>query len=192
MNLILDVDTQVDFMLSHGALYVPNAEKIVDNIKKLMVKLYLPIVSTVDEHEENDQEFRTFPMHCVKGKSGAWKIPETLLYNPMFVATGQKPFEPYHFKNCKQFILPKATYDIWDKNLGNPVNFMGLIEYFNPDTVHVVGVATDICVLAAVKGLSDRVNHIILHTDCMKGLSLEHEERAIAEMTALGNVWLEK
>jgi nicotinamidase-related amidase len=68
----------------------------------------------------------------------------------------------------------------------------GVLEYFRPDTVHVVGVATDICVLAAVNGLSDYVNHIILHTDCMKGLSKENEEKAIAEMVALGNVWVEK
>ncbi len=192
MNLILDVDTQVDFMLSEGALYVPGSENIIDNIKKLMVKLYLPIISTVDEHDEEDEEFKTFPKHCVKGKSGAWKIPDTLLYNPMFVSYGNKPFESHHYQNCKQFILPKATYNIWDEKLGNRENFRGLIEYFNPDTVHVVGVATDICVLAAVKGLSNHVNHIVLHTDCMKGLSKENEEKAISEMLALGNVWVEK
>jgi nicotinamidase/pyrazinamidase len=192
MNLILDVDTQVDFMLKEGALYVPDAEKVIDNIKKLMANLFMPIISTVDEHAENDEEFKTFPKHCVKGKSGAWKIPDTIIYAPAYVTYADRELSNDDYVNCKQFILSKATYNVWDENLGQPINMKGLIEYFRPDTVHVVGVATDICVLAAVKGLSDHVNHIILHTDCMKGLSKENEEKAIAEMVALGNVWVEK
>jgi len=192
MNLILDIDTQVDFMFPYGALSVPKAESIIENIKKLMVKLYVPIISTIDEHDVNDEEFKTFPRHCVTGTHGMWKIPETLVYQPDYAIKGDKDFTEEDLENNKQFILPKRTYNIWDEKLGNLDNLNRLLEFFLPDTVHVVGVATDICVLSAVKGLSDKVNHIVLHTDCMKGLTTESEEKALVEMLALGNVWDEK
>lgn len=189
MNLILDVDTQADFMLREGALYIPDAEKIIPNVKKLLTNLFLPIISTVDEHDENDAEFNTFPKHCIAGKFGAVKIPETIIYADQYLVKGN--FSPMAVEDAKQFILSKKTYNIWDKELGNPNAMTNILEYFLPDTVHVVGVATDICVLAAVKGLSSHVNHIVLHKDCMKGLSKENEDKAITEMLALGNVWVE-
>ncbi len=35
-QVFLDMDTQVDFMLPTGSLYVPGAETIIPNLKKLM------------------------------------------------------------------------------------------------------------------------------------------------------------
>ena len=191
MDLIIDVDTQVDFMQPFGSLYVPKAETIIGNIKNLLSDLYLPIISTVDEHDENDEEFNTFPRHCVKNTHGAWKIPETLVYSPDYVTRCDKELTPLQLTQNKQFILPKRTYNIWDEKLGNPKNMKILLENFCPSTVHVVGVATSICVLAMVKGLTEMPNHgkIVLHTNCMKDLTPESEEKAMDEMFALGNVY---
>ena len=189
MDLILDIDTQVDFMQPFGSLYVPKAETIIGNIKNLLSDLYLPIISTVDEHDENDEEFNSFPRHCVKNTHGAWKIPETLIYSPDYVTKGDKDLTPLQLTQNKQFILPKRTYNIWDEKLGNPKNMKILLEHFRPDTIHVVGVATDICVLAGVTGLAEKVNSIILHRDCIKGLSEDSEREAIQKMLVLGNVW---
>lgn len=191
MNLILDVDTQVDFMYKEGNLYVPDAEKIIPNIYNLMANMYLPIISTVDEHEENDEEFKVFPPHCIKNRTGALKIPETQVYSPFMTVRGDARLTDEQMLNNKQFILPKKTYNIWDEKLGNKDNMERLIEWFCPDTVHVIGVATDICVLAAVKGLCQLVNHIVIHKDCTKGLDTEKENNAIDEMRELGNVWVE-
>ena len=35
MRIFFDVDTQVDFILKKGSLYVPRAEDIIPNLKKL-------------------------------------------------------------------------------------------------------------------------------------------------------------
>jgi len=192
MNILLDVDTQVDFMMSHGALYVSEAEKIVGNIRKLMTKLYMPIISTVDEHDVDDEEFKIFPKHCVRCTSGAWKIPETMVYETPYI---QGVNEVAYDKDiicsrAKQFIITKKTYNIWDEKLGNPYAMKQLLDFFLPETVHVVGVATDISVLAAVRGLSERVERIVLHKNCIKGLTKEKEENAIKEMVDLGNVFV--
>src|ERR1700674_1646848 len=76
-----EVDTQADFMLPGGKLYVPGAEKILSNIQKLTQvardgRVFL--VSHGCYHPPNDPEFSTFPPHCVKGSSGADFVPEAL------------------------------------------------------------------------------------------------------------------
>ena len=193
MDIILDIDTQVDFMMREGALYVPDAESITENIKRFLSNTYMPIISTVDEHDVDDQEFKTFPKHCVKQSSGAWKIPETMVYTLPYLSrimNNRDVFSSESLKTAKQFIIPKKTYNIWDVELGNPLAMMQVINQFKPETVHVIGVATDICVLAGVKGIAQHVKKVVIHSDCVKGLSAENEDKAFKEMFSLGNVEL--
>src|SRR4051812_2424484 len=80
-TLFVDVDTQTDFMLPGGKLYVPAAEQIIPNLKRLMAfarEHNVPVLSSVDAHVPDDPEFQQFPPHCVKGTPGQEKIPETL------------------------------------------------------------------------------------------------------------------
>ena len=76
-----DVDTQADFMLPGGKLYVPGAEKLIPNLKRLTDAARqgrVFILGDRDAHTENDPEFERFPAHCVQGTPGANIIPETL------------------------------------------------------------------------------------------------------------------
>ncbi len=66
-----EVDVQRDFMLPGGNLYVPGAEKLLPNIKRLtdaarQGKVFL--VSHGCFHPPGDPEFRIFPPHCLQGK----------------------------------------------------------------------------------------------------------------------------
>src|SRR6188472_3198785 len=87
-NLVLwDVDTQVDFMLPEGKLYVPGAEETVPTMKRLVDAARaagVVHVASVDDHELTDEEISdspdfitTYPPHCLRGTRGACKIPET-------------------------------------------------------------------------------------------------------------------
>src|SRR5215468_7735872 len=76
-----EVDVQRDFMLPGGNLYVPGAEKLLPNIRRLtdaarQGKVFL--VSHGDFHAPNDPEFKTFPPHCVKGTAGSELVPEAI------------------------------------------------------------------------------------------------------------------
>ena len=78
--LFIDIDTQNDFMFKEGNLYVPDAERIIENLKKLTEFAYrnnIPIFSSVDSHTQDDPEFKQFPPHCIKGTVGQKKIKET-------------------------------------------------------------------------------------------------------------------
>ena len=66
-TVFVDIDTQFDFMNPKGTLYVPDAEDIVDNIKKLFVyakEHKIKILSSTDAHTVDDPEFKLFPPLC--------------------------------------------------------------------------------------------------------------------------------
>ena len=68
--VFVDVDTQVDFMLPAGKLYVPRAEQLIPNLAKLMTwarEHNIPVLSTADAHSVDDPEFAQWPPHCVAG-----------------------------------------------------------------------------------------------------------------------------
>ena len=76
-----EVDVQADFMLPGGRLYVPGAEKLLPNIRRLTDAARNGEVFLVSHgcfHIPNDPEFEIFPPHCVKGTAGAELVPEAL------------------------------------------------------------------------------------------------------------------
>src|SRR5208337_828578 len=86
--VFLDVDTQVDFMLPSGRLYVPHAEEIIPNLAELMLWARdhgIPIISSADTHAVDDPEFAQWPPHCVAGTPGQRRIPETLFADAVVV-----------------------------------------------------------------------------------------------------------
>ena len=69
-----DVDTQVDFMLPGGKLYVPGAEKLIPNLKLLTDAARegrVFIIGDACTHTPDDPEFDRFPRHCVRGTLAA-------------------------------------------------------------------------------------------------------------------------
>ncbi|MBI2129706.1 cysteine hydrolase [Candidatus Woesearchaeota archaeon] len=93
MRIFYDIDTQHDFMSKFGALYIPDAELIKPNLKKLTehAKAHgIPVIGSVDRHfgteEYKDREGELqrwggpFPDHCMAKTGGETKIGETLLY----------------------------------------------------------------------------------------------------------------
>ena len=73
-NLVFwEVDTQKDFMLPGGKLYVPGAERLLPNIRRLTDAARQDRVFLVSHgcyHAKDDPEFAIFPPHCVKGTPG--------------------------------------------------------------------------------------------------------------------------
>jgi nicotinamidase/pyrazinamidase len=73
-----EVDTQADFMLPGGKLYVPGAERLLPNIRRLTDAARQGRVFLVSHgcfHIKDDPEFKTFPPHCIKGTAGSAYIP---------------------------------------------------------------------------------------------------------------------
>ncbi len=180
----LDIDTQQDFMLPSGALYVPGAERIISKLRRLFDfarKNEVSILSSVDAHLADDPEFRQFPPHCVQGTDGQRKIDETLLPRPLVFRN--KPADRNLLDTVRrnqQIIVEKQTLSLFD----NPVTER-LLRVLPPHAI-VFGVATEYCVKQACLGVRRLGIPTALVTDAVRALKPKAEKEALEEMRRAG------
>jgi nicotinamidase/pyrazinamidase len=180
-----EVDPQADFMLPGGKLYVPGAEKLLPNIRRLTDaardgKVFL--VSHGCFHTNDDPEFKMFPPHCVQGTPGASFVPEALTDQVFRVPNTSDATLPPQLEKFQQVLLEKQTLDIFDsRHAGTLVDRLGT----KPEFV-VFGVVTEYCVRLAAKGLLQRGRRVSVVEDAIETLKPEEGARAISELRALG------
>jgi len=180
-----EVDVQRDFMLPGGKLYVPGAEKLLPNIRRLtdaarQGKVFL--VSHGCFHTPDDPEFKIFPPHCVKGTTGAELVPEALTDKVARVPNDESAKLPEDLSSFQQVLLEKQTLNIFEsrhadqllKRLGNEAEFV------------VFGVVTEYCVSFAVKGLIERGRRVAVVQDAIETLKPEEGKNTLAELRRLG------
>jgi nicotinamidase/pyrazinamidase len=188
VRLLWDVDTQVDFMLPDGKLYVPAAEQTIPAMERLVRagrEAGLVHVASADDHELTDDEisddpdFRTtYPPHCLRGTRGARKIAETEQEDPVPIGLGDFPDR---YLEGREFLLLKKHFDVFT----NP-NTDRLLARLGPDEVILFGVATDVCDDAAIKGLLERELRVRFVEDASRGLDDERVAACIAAWRAAG------
>jgi len=193
--IVYDTDTQKDFMNVDGALYVDGAETIVGAISKVMETAHkndILVIGSVDAHPIDDKEFETFPPHCVVDTEGQEKIPETLIHNDSFIYTVPNTgngLDMYVADGCGQIYFEKQTYNIWDKALGQPDNLQTILRSADVKDVYMIGVASNVCVIAAIEGFVERKYKVHVITDAIKGLTISednNEDTATDRMIELG------
>lgn len=165
-TVFFDIDTQHDFLLPGGALYVPGAEAIIDNVAKLnhyAAEHGIPLISTADAHTPDDPEFAQFgyPPHCVAGTPGALKPRETLVDG--------------------QIVVQKQTLNCFDVPA-----LSALLDEIPATKAIVYGVVTEICVKYAAMGLLGRGIPVAIVTDAVKELDATNADAFIREFQAAG------
>jgi nicotinamidase/pyrazinamidase len=189
-----DVDTQADFMHADGRLYVPDAESIIPNLKRLTDYAHehgIRIVASADDHVPGHRELsdapdwrETFPPHCMRGTDGQRKIPETALRNPLVIEPvpwERAALQAQVREHDGDILIHKHWFDVFT----NP-NTEVAIEALRPRTVVLYGVATDVCDRYAVEGLLARHPELRLFVvqDAVKAIdphAQEHLLKAWAE-----------
>lgn len=159
-KLALFVDTQVDFMLPNGKLYVPEAKSIIGDLNQYAASLsseeYHATLFTYDTHDADtyfkSAESAMFPIHCEYWTAGHENVINYGVINS---------FVPI-------YELKKSVFNMWEENNITIQNkdvrfdFFDREEFFqnlkenNVNTIEVVGVASDYCVKQAIDGLVDR------------------------------------
>jgi nicotinamidase/pyrazinamidase len=185
-NLVFwEVDPQADFMLPGGKLYVPGAERLLPNIRKLTDAARQGLVFLVSHgcyHTKDDPEFKMFPPHCVKGTTGAKFVAEALAERVLTVPNDPAATLPSDLSQYQQILLEKQTLDIFESRHAGE-----LVERLDPDAEYVVfGVVTEYCVRLAAKGLLERGRRVSIVQDAIETLRAEDGQRATAELRALG------
>jgi len=183
--VLWEVDVQADFMLPGGKLYVPGAEKLLPNIRKLTDAARrgeVFLVSHGDFHPANDPEFKHFPPHCLKGTAGAELVPEALTDNFVRVENDVNAKLPEDLFQYRQIVLEKQTLDIFES-----LHADALVQRLGDAAEFVVfGVVTEYCVSCAVKGLLKRKRRVAVVRDAIETLAPEVGNRTLAELQSLG------
>ena len=180
-----EVDVQRDFMLPGGHLYVPGAEKLLPNIRRLTDaaregKVFL--VSHGCFHTPDDPEFKIFPPHCVKDSAGSELVPEALTEKVARVPNEASAKLPPNFAEYQQVLLEKQTLNIFEsRHADELVNRLG-----NQAEFVVFGVVTEYCVSFAAKGLLERGRKVAVVRDAIETLKPEDGQKTIAELESLG------
>lgn len=180
-TVFFDIDTQIDFLYSAGALYVPGAEKLVPVIARLnryAAERGIPVISTTDAHAENDPEFRDWPAHCVVGTPGQQKPAQTLLEKRVVIPTAAGE---YSIDQAAQIILEKQALDLFT----NP-NLPGLLARLNAERYVVYGVVTEYCVRCALTGLQATGQPVEVVTDAIQSLDEAAARQTLEEFAARG------
>lgn len=184
-TVLWEVDTQRDFMLPGGALYVPGAERLIPNLRKLVDLARTRrafLISSACQHTSDDPEFKVFPPHCVRGTVGAQLIPEARA-DKLFTVPNDLQFSlPNDLLDYEQVLLEKQTLDVFQ----NP-HAAEIVERFPTNTEFVIfGVVTEYCVSCAANGVLDRGRRAAIVVDAIETLNTEAGQETIANLTAKG------
>jgi nicotinamidase/pyrazinamidase len=186
-TVLWDVDTQVDFMLPHGKLYVPGAEETIPAMARLVEaarEAGVLHVASADDHELTDPEIsdepdfsNTYPPHCLRGTKGAQKIPETEQEDPLPLSHLPFPpgFIPGLIDGRRELLLLKKNFNVFTNPNADP-----LLDALDPEEIVVFGVATDVCDDAAIRGFLLRGRKVVFVGDAARGL----DEERVAACTA--------
>jgi nicotinamidase/pyrazinamidase len=191
-QILWDVDTQVDFMLPHGKLYVPGAEETIPAMRRLVEAARaagVVHVASADDHELTDPEIsadpdwlNTYPPHCLRGTRGSQKIRETEQDDPLPLSLVPYPpgLLPGLADGRREILLLKKNFNVFTNPNTDP-----LLDALDPDEIVVFGVATDVCDDAAIRGFLARGRRVRFVEDAARGL----DDARIAAATA---AWRER
>ena len=181
--VLWDVDTQFDFLLPGGRLYVPGAERILPNLRllaALAAERAVPVISSTCAHLPGDPELKIYGEHCMLGTPGQQKVPETLL--PHRFTVPNRPILLPRLDPFQQIILEKQAFDVFtNPNTDEVVHRLG-------EGLRVVlyGVTTEICVARAANSLLDRGHQVQLVKEATAALDLRRARAVLRSFVDRG------
>ena len=175
-KILIVVDYQHDFVAKNGALPVPNADKLSQNIQaKIDDPTYDGTIYTFDTHTKeqydgsDEQEY--FPdIHC-EFETPGWNLfeikPKFKEWND-YIESLKEPFD--FFQSANEYFFTKNVFNIWQGNSTYPEWFP---TKFPSDEyeIDVVGVATNYCVFMNVMGMADKGYKVNIIQDCVEGIT---------------------
>jgi nicotinamidase/pyrazinamidase len=183
-RVLIDLNTQCDYLLPRGSVPVANRTQIIPNIRRLFEwarHWAVPVISSLDAHRA-DEPFGGLPRHCVDRTPGQRKLPFTLLPRRILLDGDNTLDLPADIiARYRQIIFAKRSRDL----LGNPKADRLLSEVTVTHQI-VFGVVSEHCVKATVLALLTRQRNVVVVRDACGHWNGNDAELALRQIEAKG------
>lgn len=162
-NVVIVADMLVGFLEPGHNLYFEQSREITPAVRSLLeweTAAGSKVFYLCDNHDPDDLEFNTFPVHCVRGTD------ETHVVEELSEIAGD--------------YIPKRRYScFYDTGLSERLAELA------PEKVIVCGVCTDICVLHTVSDARDRDYLVEVPVDCVATFDADAHSFALQHMESI-------
>ncbi|HEC03201.1 MAG TPA: isochorismatase family protein [Phycisphaerales bacterium] len=182
-HVLIDIDTQRDFLLPGGNACIKNHADVLANIRRMMAWARyksIPIISTAEVHPDNNGS--SIVRYCIDGTRGQRKIRYTLLGNRVsFPADTLNPLPADLMVAYRQVILHKRTVDPFEEP-----RIERLLSEVLADEFVLIGAGTEDAVEATALGLLRRGRNVRIVADALGAHDKKEGKLAVRKMKAKG------
>lgn len=182
-HLLIDIDTQKDFLLPTGHACVRNQAEVLANIRRVMAWARhekIPVISTAEVYPNNNGCSEID--YCLDGTDGQKKVSCTLLNDRASFPADNKNALPMDILLAyRQVILHKRCIDPFDEP-----RIERLLSEVEVDDFILIGAGTEDAVTATAMGLLHRGRKVRIVVDALGSHSKKEARLALRKMEAKG------
>ena len=182
-RLLLDIDTQRDFLLAEGKSCVKNHSEVLANIRRIMAwarREKIPIISTAEVHPNHNGASAV--TYCLDGTTGQRKISYTLTnHRVSFPADNLNVLPADLWRSYRQIILHKRCPDPFEEP-----RIERLLSEVQAEEFVLMGAGTEQAVKATALGLLHRGKTVSIVVDALGSYSKREAKLALRKMNSKG------
>lgn len=182
-QILLDINTQKDFLLASGNACSKNHDKVLVNVRRMMAwarRRKISVISTCEVYPNNNGISET--NYCLDGTEGQKKISYTLLKNRInFPADGSTDLPRDILRKYKQIILHKRMVDPFEEP-----RIERLLSEVKASEFILMGVDAEGAVKATALGLRQRGKTVSIVVDAVGSHNKREAKLAFRKMKAKG------
>jgi nicotinamidase-related amidase len=186
-QVLVDINTQKDFLLADGKACIRNHRRIVGHIRRVMAwarRRNVPVISIADVCSSNDNGDldSSGVACCIDGTEGQKKVRYTLLANRIsFAADGNTDFPRDMMRRYRQVILHKRCLDPFEEP-----RIDRLLSEVQASEFILIGVSVEGDVEETVLGLLQRGKRVAVVVDAVGSHNKRDSRLALRKMEAKG------
>lgn len=181
-QILIDIDTQKDFLLADGKACVRNHRRVLEHIRRVMAwarRRNVPIISIAEVYPDNNGESIGY---CIDGTDGQKKIPYTLVGNRVsFAADGNTDLPRDMLRKYRQVIVHKRCVDPFEEP-----RIDRLLSELRASEFIVVGASIESAVKVTVLGLLQRGKKVTVVMDAVGSHDKKEANLALRKMETKG------
>ena len=183
-QIVIDVDTQRDFLLAGGKACIKNHRRVLAHIRRVMAwarRRNIPVISTARVCPNNGNGEEALG-HCIDGTDGQKKVCYTLLNNRVsFAADGNTDLPRDMLRRYGQVILHKRCVDPF-----NEPRIDRLLSEVRANEFILVGACLEGAVRVTALGLLQRGKKVTVVVDAVGSYNKREARLSLSKMETKG------